>query len=99
MTIANAGKEPVEKVEIFLESKIQPGMSANRFVFCLFCNFGVMCDSSEHWCPLDLLNKVFIWNKENLESQLPLQPGAQACFTVYIHGASDYLPLSQSGKY
>ena len=47
---------------------------------------------------LDLLKKVFVWNKENLESQLPLQPGCQACLTLYIHGASDYLPLSQSGK-
>ena len=47
----------------------------------------------------DLLKKVFVWNKENLDSQLPLQPGSQACFTLYIHGASDYLPLSQSGQF
>ncbi len=70
VTLNNTSKEPVEQVEMSLDSKLHP----------------------------DLLHKVFVWNKENLESQLPLAPGCQACFTLYIHGASDFLPLSQSGE-
>lgn len=47
-------------------------------------------------CVADLLKKVFVWNQENVDAQLPLAPGAHACFTLYVRGASDFLPLSQS---
>ena len=40
----------------------------------------------------DFLHEVLVWQQDNLQSQLPLAPGAQACFTVYIHGASSFLP-------
>ncbi|XP_064652113.1 trafficking protein particle complex subunit 9-like isoform X2 [Lineus longissimus] len=44
----------------------------------------------------DTLSKVFVWSLQNLESQLPLNPGCQACFTIYINGVSDFLPTDKS---
>ncbi|XP_064597558.1 trafficking protein particle complex subunit 9-like [Liolophura sinensis] len=38
-----------------------------------------------------ILETVFSWNKENIISQLPLQPGSVGCFAVCIHGTSDFI--------
>ncbi|XP_049774968.1 protein brunelleschi [Schistocerca cancellata] len=35
--------------------------------------------------------KVFQWSQENLQAQLPLQPGATASFTVYLYCVADFL--------
>lgn len=35
--------------------------------------------------------QVFQWSQENLQAQLPLQPGADASFTVYLYSLADFL--------
>ncbi|XP_058810666.1 protein brunelleschi isoform X1 [Phymastichus coffea] len=40
--------------------------------------------------------KVFTWSDENLQAQLPLQPQASACITLYMYAAIDFVvPHSQ----
>ncbi|CAH1773233.1 unnamed protein product [Owenia fusiformis] len=40
----------------------------------------------ESSCSKDSLDKVLVWNHENLQSQLPIEKDNQAAFTVYMHG-------------
>ena len=40
---------------------------------------------------VDYLGQVFQWSKENIDSQLPLQPNGIMCFTLCINGMSDFL--------
>lgn len=35
--------------------------------------------------------QVFQWSQENLQAQLPLQPGADASFTIYLYSLADFL--------
>lgn len=35
--------------------------------------------------------QVFQWSQENLQAQLPLQPGADASFTIYLYSVADFL--------
>ncbi|XP_069696670.1 protein brunelleschi isoform X2 [Periplaneta americana] len=35
--------------------------------------------------------QVFQWSQENLQAQLPLQPGATASFTIYLYSLADFL--------
>ncbi|XP_066993209.1 protein brunelleschi [Anabrus simplex] len=35
--------------------------------------------------------QVFQWSQENLQAQLPLQPGATASFTIYLYSVADFL--------
>jgi hypothetical protein len=37
--------------------------------------------------------QVFQWSQENLQAQLPLQPGADASFTIYLYSLADFLTL------
>jgi len=34
---------------------------------------------------------IFKWSEDNIMSQLPIQPGASASFTVYIYGVGDFI--------
>ncbi|KDR24045.1 NIK- and IKBKB-binding protein-like protein [Zootermopsis nevadensis] len=40
--------------------------------------------------------QVFQWSQENLQAQLPLQPGADASFTVYLYSLADFLNVSST---
>lgn len=35
--------------------------------------------------------EVFQWSQENLQSQLPIQPGNSASLTLYLFAAGDFL--------
>ncbi|XP_013391061.1 trafficking protein particle complex subunit 9 [Lingula anatina] len=37
------------------------------------------------------MDEVFVWNMESLQSQLPIAPGSHACFTIFIHGVSNFI--------
>ncbi|XP_071115106.1 trafficking protein particle complex subunit 9-like [Haliotis cracherodii] len=39
----------------------------------------------------DLEERIFSWSDDNINSQLPLQPANQLCFSVCIYGYSDFL--------
>jgi hypothetical protein len=43
--------------------------------------------------------EIFKWSNDNILSQLPIQPGASASFTVYIYGIGDFIgqPECQGG--
>jgi len=45
------------------------------------------------------ISEIFSWSDENLQAQLPIQPGTSASFTVYIYGAGDFIgqPDFQAG--
>nr|XP_022294206.1 trafficking protein particle complex subunit 9-like [Crassostrea virginica] len=47
----------------------------------------IICKTDEE----DYLGQVFQWSKENIDSQLPLQPNGIMCFTLCINGMSDFL--------
>lgn len=43
--------------------------------------------------------QMFQWSQENLQAQLPLQPGATASFTVYVYSVVDFLsPAIDTGS-
>lgn len=42
--------------------------------------------------------KVFEWSDENLLTQLPLQPEANASITLYMYAATNFITPSQPGK-
>lgn len=43
--------------------------------------------------------KVFKWSEENLNSQLPLEPGASASLTLYLYAVMDFVaPSSRHGN-
>lgn len=35
--------------------------------------------------------EIFKWSDENILSQLPIQPGTSASFTIYVYGAGDFI--------
>ncbi|XP_041361446.1 trafficking protein particle complex subunit 9-like [Gigantopelta aegis] len=39
----------------------------------------------------DFCSRMFTWCKDNIKSQLPLQPANQLCFSLCIYGFSDFL--------
>ncbi len=43
--------------------------------------------------------EIFTWSNDNIISQLPIQPGASASFTIYVYGAGDFIgqPECNSG--
>ena len=43
---------------------------------------------------------MFQWSDENIQSQLPLQPGAQLCIAVCLYAHSDFLlpPVTSPGR-
>jgi len=45
------------------------------------------------------VGEIFSWSDDNLQSQLPIQSGASASFTVYVYGAGDFIgqPDAQGG--
>lgn len=40
--------------------------------------------------------EIFKWSEDNIMSQLPIQPGASASFTVYIYGIGDFIGQPES---
>jgi hypothetical protein len=42
-------------------------------------------------------SKVFKWSNENLLTQLPLQPQASACITLYLYAAMDFVASQRHG--
>ncbi|CAG5123434.1 unnamed protein product, partial [Candidula unifasciata] len=40
------------------------------------------------------MSRILTWSEENIQSQLPLQPASQLCFSLCINGDSDFLPPS-----
>lgn len=48
----------------------------------------------------ECVNKMFAWSDENIQSQLPLQPGNQLCMTLALYGYSDFLlpPVTSPGE-
>lgn len=44
-------------------------------------------------------SKIFKWNDENLMAQLPLKPGCNASFILYLYAATDFIaPTSRNGN-
>ncbi|KAK7475910.1 hypothetical protein BaRGS_00032878 [Batillaria attramentaria] len=39
----------------------------------------------------EYLDRMLAWSDDNIQSQLPLQPGAQLCFSLCLYGNSDFL--------
>ncbi|XP_076437986.1 trafficking protein particle complex subunit 9-like isoform X2 [Babylonia areolata] len=39
----------------------------------------------------DFTDRMFQWSEENIQSQLPLQPGAQLCIALCLYAHSDFL--------
>lgn len=39
--------------------------------------------------------EIFKWSDDNILSQLPIQPGASASFTIYVYGAGDFIGLPE----
>ncbi|GFO45747.1 trafficking protein particle complex subunit 9, partial [Plakobranchus ocellatus] len=45
----------------------------------------------------DPVHQVISWSEENVQAQLPLEPGCQLCFSLVINGISDFLvPAAES---
>lgn len=40
--------------------------------------------------------EIFKWSEDNIMSQLPIQPGASASFTMYIYGIGDFIGQPES---
>ncbi|KAH3712347.1 hypothetical protein DPMN_072044, partial [Dreissena polymorpha] len=39
----------------------------------------------------DYVNEVYMWNSENVQSQLPIPPSGVLCFTMVLQGIGDFL--------